>query len=155
MSHGVVGQILTDTSLFLSSEASDHCLSANQRVGGQPPQRPPERIPVFAEFVCSRIPSRRSAVGSQARNCQSRVGWRRATVLAERAANPASPESSSQEHGQDRRIGIADRIDADATHHRRDRSVGLGLHPRGPVFETQVWKSRQQDAARGGTGAFG
>src|SRR5581483_7479465 len=43
-----------------------------------------------------------------------------------------------KQHRQNCGVRMADRIDSDAAHHRRDGAVRLGLHPRGAVFEAEM-----------------
>ena len=49
-----------------------------------------------------------------------------------------------KEHREYGRVRVADRIDADPAHHRRDRTVGLCFHPGGTVLETEMGETGQQ-----------
>lgn len=63
----------------------------------------------------------------------SSVRRRRRRVCAAPGKPPIQrrPHTSlcGKQHRQYRGVGMADGIDADATHHRRDGAVGFGLHP--------------------------
>jgi len=63
--------------------------------------------------------------------------------------------SGGEQHRQDRSVGMADGVDADATHHRGDRAVGFCLHPGGAVLQPQIRQPRQQHASRRRAVAFG
>lgn len=59
-----------------------------------------------------------------------------------------------KQHRKYRGVGVGDRVDAHPAHHRGDGPVGFCLHPSRPVFESEIWQSRQQYASRRRPGAF-
>jgi len=63
--------------------------------------------------------------------------------------------SGSEQHRQDRGVGMADRVDTDATDHRGDGAVGFCLHPGRTVLEPQIRQPGQQHASRRRAVAFG
>jgi hypothetical protein len=68
--------------------------------------------------------------------------------------NSPGPILGRQQHRQNRGVGVADRVDADTAHHRRDGAVGLRFHPRRPVLQSQVGQPRQQYTSRCSARAF-
>ena len=70
----------------------------------------------------------------------SQVGaeWILAMIPVVRRPDGPVERLRREQHGEDRRVGVADRIDAHPADHRGDRAVRLGFDPGGAVIEAEV-----------------